>query len=199
MKRSSLPALPVCLLAAFLLQSCSSSSSGPHNPASASHTSNDVAPVKTALEGANAAIRAYEASDRARKEPLHLKSALFTFKTVEKTGVEAGFNILVLNLGVGAAQEKTHEVRYSYRRQAITARLVPTLKSDLAKAIDQAFKQELAKMGSLILDEITVTVTFGLERKIGAGGQLRFSIVAFGPKFSVSGNNVQTITLVFGR
>ncbi len=159
-----------------------------------------MAPVKTVLEAANAAIGDYEASDQAKKEPLHLKSAAFTFKTVEKAGAEAGFNILVLNLGVGASQERTHEIRYSYKRPIITAMLAPpTLDSDLAKAIDQAFKQELAKMGSLVLDEITVTVTFGVERKIGAGGQLRFSIVAFGPKFSASRNNAQTITLVFGR
>ena len=198
--KSFLPALPVCLLAALILPSCSSSSSGPHDPVSTGYTRNDVAPVKSVLESANAAIGDYEASHRAKKEPLHLKSALFTFKTVEKAGAEVGFNILVLNLGAGAAQEKTHEVRYSYKRPTVSAKIAQAaLKSDLAKAIDQAFRQELAKMGSLVLDEITVTVTFGVERKISVGGQLQFSIVAFGPKFSASGNNVQTITLVFGR
>ncbi len=77
--------------------------------------------------------------------------------------------------------------------------LQPSLKSELAKAIHEALRDAVPDFNNIPLNAVTIQVEFGVEKKIGAGGQAQFSIVTIGPEASASKNAVQTIKLVFAK
>ena len=112
---------------------------------------------------------------------------------------ELTVNILVLNIGGSIQSQKTRAVEYSYKRPPVKSLALVPLKSDLAKAIDQAIRNKVDEMGPLPLEKVTLTTDFGIEKKISVGGQAQFSIVTIGPKVSGSNNTVQSVELVFEK
>jgi hypothetical protein len=156
-------------------------------------------PVKQAVADATSAVSEYRASEEGQKSPMRLKSAKFTFKVVNTVSAEVGVNILILNVSGSVQGQQTTAITYSYKRPSVRTLITPSLKSDLAKAIDQAIRSQVDKMDDLIIDEVTITKEFGVEKKIGVGGQAQFSIVTIGPKVSAGNNTVQSVDLVFEK
>jgi hypothetical protein len=161
----------------------------------------DTFPVKQAVAEVNAAVTEYTRSEAGQKSQMGLKEAEFTFKVVETVTGEVGVNILILNVSGSVAGQRTKEVTYSYKKPTTIAALVvqPSLKSDLAKTIDKAIRSKVDEVGGIPINGITIQSGFGIERKIGAGGQVQFSIVTVGPKVSASNNTAQSIKLVFAK
>ena len=156
-------------------------------------------PVKQAVADANAAVTEYTNSEAGRKSQMRLQSAKFTFKVVETLTGELTVNILLLNIGGSIQSQKTRAVEYSYKRPPVKSLALVPLKTDLAKAIDQAIRNKVDEMGPLPLEKVTLTTDFGIEKKISAGGQAQFSIVTIGSKVSGSNNTVQSVELVFEK
>jgi hypothetical protein len=156
-------------------------------------------PVKQAVVDATSAVSEYRASEEGQKSPMRLKSAKFSFKVVNTVSGEVGVNILILNISGSVQGQQTTAITYSYKRPSIRALSTSPLKTDLAKAIDQAIRSQVDRMDDLIIDEVAITKEFGVEKKVGVGGQAQFSIVTIGPKVSASNNTVQSVDLVFEK
>ena len=156
-------------------------------------------PVKQAVAEANAAVTEYVNSEAGQKSQMRLRSAKFTFKVVETVTGELSVNILVLNINGSIQGQRTRTVAYSYKRPQIKPLTAPLLKSDLAKAINQAIRNKVNEMGQIPLDEVTVGTDFGIEKKMGVGGQGQFSIVTIAPKVSAGNNTVQSVELAFEK
>jgi hypothetical protein len=156
-------------------------------------------PVHQAVAEASAAVTEYSNSEAGKGSGMSLRSAEFTFKVVETVTGEVGVNILILNVSGSIAGQRTKEIGYTYKKPSARRLVQPTLKSDLAKTIDQALRDAPKEINGIPLDEVSIKKDFGIEKKIGAGGQAQLSIVTIGPKVSAGNNTVQSVKLAFAK
>ena len=158
-------------------------------------------PIQKAVEEASAAVTDYTTSDAGKTSGFGLRSAEFTFKVTKKVSGEVGASFgLIFNASGSIEGQHITTVKVRYKKPSAKLLLVhPAPKSALGKAIDETVRSTPKEMNGVPRDEIAVEEEFGIEKKIGVGGQAVFSLVTIGPKASASNNTVQSVSLVFAK
>jgi len=164
----------------------------------------DTIPLREVTNQVTIAVDRFRHTDYAKVAKL--KSAEFEFETVKGEGGELDVKPLgIINLGFSLSHEVTHTFTFTYgeskhRLSALQAQK-PELTDQLVDMIERAGKsaEKAIYAGGLSLQQVELTVKFGVKWEASVGGEFPFKLVTLGGNVKASRDETQSVKLTFVR